>query len=123
MLKYEPQVSDSHCVPACLSMLLPQLTLTQEEIGDMVNTDKDGTYIEDVQQFLEMFGYKLSGLFNVGQYPRIIDYVDFDGEDHWIIDTETLILDPYLGRVERVNFYHHFHASINDRYVLEELYV
>ncbi len=123
MLKYEPQVSDHHCVPACLSMLLPQLTLTQEEIGDMVNTDKGGTYIEDVQQFLEMFGYKLSGLFNLGRYPRIIDYVDSDGEGHWVIDTGKLIFDPYLGRVEHTNFYHNFHSAINARYVLEELYV
>ena len=82
---FEKQITDYHCVPACLRMLIPEAAelFTQEEIGYMINTNKDGTYIPDTKYFLKLFGYKLKKCSR--KESQIIDYTDEDNEHHWSI--------------------------------------
>lgn len=121
-MKYEAQIDDAHCVPACLKMILGrECPFTQEEIGYFCRTTKAGTAVEDIKPFLKMMGYRLAPASweMATKLPVIIDYRHRDGDDHWSIWNytrgKTWIFDPYIGVYRGASY----GKYVNAMYVLE----
>lgn len=114
-MKFEKQIDDAHCIPACLKMILgDDCPFTQEEIGFMCKTTRNGTYVEDTVSFLEMMGYRLIKYKNL-QGPLIYDI--FDGkDDHWLVLYKGFAYDPYNG-IMRCSYI----EPVNEVYVLERI--
>lgn len=123
MIEFEKQITDYHCVPAVLRMLVPGAKVfTQEEIGYMVNTTEKGTDVNDVRPFLKMMGYRLCKAYVKWMAEGIIiDYKHKDGDDHWGIIVmggidSHIVYDPYKGHMTGVKT-----NRVNNYYKLEEL--
>lgn len=121
-MKFEKQIDDAHCIPACLKMILgDDCPFTQEEIGFMCKTTRNGTYVEDTVPFLEMLGYKLVEYKKAKTIPRVRIMDGFDGEDdHWSLIMNVkqgyAIFNPYCGFKLNV-----FPEKIYEIYVLERI--
>jgi hypothetical protein len=125
-MKFIKQISEYHCVPAVLQGLLyDECPFTQEEIGFMIDTTEEGTYVENVHHFLLLMGYKLRvarpDLYVMLEPCAIVDYIDSSGDDHWgilklLTKRFAIVYDPYTDTRTFIN-----RKKINKLYRLEKL--